>query len=302
MRLLLALLATLTAAAPTRAGELEDASTRLAARAKASRPRVTIEPTRGAWFRKVVGPEGVEVDGLEAWGVLPKPSFDPARAHAAVAGEAAYISGPLDRPDIYLGLHADGAELDAGLIWDHVYDGAKKDTGEMAYRVYWRTKGGGWKNPEVGAADNVYLRPGDRFALTLRANADGTARLAVRRAGKRGASVAFVIPVPGLLGADGKLKPRAFRRVHSIDQFRLDGGLRAGNEGHAAIPTATTLKDGRWEGAHLLMADGTRRAFSGDLATPAYGADAAERYGSVFPAAGVGEGGAEEIVVLPPKP
>lgn len=282
----------LLAAVPASAGDLEKASGSAAA---------IVETARGAWFRKVVSPEGAAFEGIEAWGVLPKPVFDPAREHRAAPGEDAYKSGPLDRPDVYLGLHADGAEVDAGLIWDHVYGADGLDTGEFAYRVYWRTSKGGWQNPAVGAGDNIYLRPGDRFALTLRTLPDGSARLSVRRAGKDGASAGFQFPVPGLLTEDGSLKPLSFKRVHSIDQFRLEGGLRRGNEGRPALATRTTLRGGRWEGAHLLKADGSRAAFAGGLATVARGVDAAGRYGAVFPAAGVGRGGAEEMRILPPR-
>ncbi|MBI2387460.1 MAG: hypothetical protein HYV14_15835 [Elusimicrobia bacterium] len=282
----------LSAVMPASAGELEYASASASA---------IVEKARGAWFRKVVSPEGAAFEGLEAWGVLPKPVFDPAREHRAAPGEESYKSGPLDRPDVYLGLHAEGAEVDAGLIWDHVYGADGRDTGEFAYRVYWRTSKGGWQNPAVGAPDDLYLRPGDRFALTLRALPDGSARLSVRRAGRNGAAAGYQFPVPGLLAADGSLKPLSFKRVHSIDQFRLEGGLRHGNEGRPALATRTTLNGGRWEGAHLLRSDGARAAMSGSLATVARGVDASGRYGAVFPGAGVGKSGAEEMRILPPR-
>ena len=292
----------LLAAFASQAQELDPTeASALAAQAAASRPGYKIEKTRGAWFRKVMAPESAEFEGVEGWGVLPRPVFDPAREHAAAPGEEAYKTGPLDRPDVYLGLHADGAEVDAGLTWDHVYDRAGRDTGAFAYRVYWRTSKGGWQNPRPGAPDDLYLRPGERFALTLRALPDGTARLAVRRAGRRERAEGYTFAVPGLLAAGGGLKPLAFKRVHSIDQFRLENGLRMGNENRDALPTRARLDGGRWEGAHLLRADGGRRAFSGALATVSRGVDAADRYGAVFPGAGVGPGGAEDMVVLPPR-
>lgn len=283
-------------------GSALSAAVQLAAAAARTKSDYKIETARGAWFRKVVSPEGGEFIGVEGWGVLPEPVFDPAREHRAARGEAAYLSGPLDRPDVYLGLHADGAEVDAGLIWDHVYDGAGRDTGAFAYRVYWRTKNGGWRNPAVGAADNIYLLPGERFALTLRARADGTARLSVRRAGRRAASAGYSFAVPGLLAADGSVKPLSFKRVHSIDQFRLADGRRKGNEGRDALPTRAVLHGGRWEGVHLLAKDGGRRAFSGGLAAPSRGVDALENYAEIFPSAGVSEGGAEEMRIIPPLP
>lgn len=93
----------------------------------------------------------------------------------------------------------------------------------------------------------------------------------------------------GVLAKDGSLKPFSFKRIHSIDQFRLEGGRRRGNEGRAALPTRTALRGGRWEGARLLKADGAR------------GVDAAGRYGKVFPGAGVGRSGDEEMLILPPR-
>ena len=294
----------LLAAFPATAGEWDAADSTalgLARTAAASRPDFRIEGTRGAWFRKVVSPEDAAFDGIEGWGVLPKPVFDPAREHQAASGEPAFMTGPLDRPDIYLGLHADGAEVDAGLTWDHVYDSAGRDTGEFAYRVYWRTSKGGWRNPEAGAADNLYLRPGDRFALTLRANPDGTARLAVRRAGRHGTSAGYAFAVPGLLREDGSMKPVSFKRVHSIDQFRIEGGRRRGNENHAALATRARLGGGRWEGVHLLRGDDVRRQFSGAAAIVSRGVDSLDRYREIFPKAGVGEGGAEEMLILPPR-
>ncbi|UPT72814.1 MAG: hypothetical protein M0D55_12885 [Elusimicrobiota bacterium] len=229
------------------AGEFEDAAAKLRALVESARPRYVIDPARGAWYRKVTGAKGYV--GLEAWGVLPRPSFDPARAkHVPVAGEPAHAAGPLDRPDVYLGLHAESAEVDCGLIWDQVHDAAGRGTGRYAYRVYWRTSKGGWGNPAPGAADDLYLEPGERFALTLTAEPAGRARLAVRRAGRR-AAAAYVFDVPGLLASDGTLKPLSFKRVHSIDQFRLDArGARRGNEGRPALPTRTRLEGGRWEG------------------------------------------------------
>src|SRR3990167_6319674 len=92
----------LLAVTPASAGELEYAPA-----------AAIVEKARGAWFRKVVSREGSAFEGLEAWGVLPEPAFDPAREHAAAPGEDAYKTGPLDSPDVYLGLHADGAEVDA---------------------------------------------------------------------------------------------------------------------------------------------------------------------------------------------
>ncbi|MBI5246906.1 MAG: hypothetical protein HY923_06970 [Elusimicrobia bacterium] len=285
------------------AGELEDGAGKAAKLAAAAKPSYVVDKALGAWYRKVVGPEGDDYEGLVTWGILPRPEFDPAREHATSPGEETHKSGPLDRPDIYLGLHAAGAEVDAGLIWDHVYDRAGKDTGKFAYRVYWRTSKGGWNNPGTTAANNIYLNPGDGFVMTMLVLPDGQAQLSVSGTGKGAASEAYTFDVPGLRDAAGKLKPLSFKRIHSIDQFRLVDGKRTGNENHPALPTKTRLTGGRWSGASLIAAGGKRRSpLAGSLATVHRGADAASHYAAIFPGASVGERGEEEMAVLPPRP
>lgn len=287
---------------PASAGDWEDGAAKAAKLAASAKPAYVADKALGAWYRKVVGPEGADYEGLVTWGILPRPEFDPSREHDVAPGEEAHKSGPLDRPDIYLGLHAEGAEVDAGLIWDHIYDRGGKDTGKSAYRVYWRTSKGGWNNPKTTAANNIYLNPGDGFVMTMLVLPDGKAQLSVSRTGKDAVSEAYTFDVPGLREASGALKPLSFKRVHSLDQFRLVDGMRAGNENHPALATRTRLSGGRWSGASLIAVGGKRRPFSGSLATIHRGADAASRYAAIFPAAGVGEQGEEEMAIMPPRP
>ena len=170
-------------------------------------------------------------------------------------------------------------------------------------RSSWRTSKGGWENPGKSASDNLYLNPGDGFILTMLVLPDGKARLSVSGTGKGAASEDYTFDVPGLRDASGKLKPLSFKRIHSIDQFRLVDGKRMGNENHPALPTRTRLTGGSWSGASLIAAGGKeRRPLAGSLATVHRGADAASRYAAIFPAAAVGEHGEEEMAILPPRP
>ncbi|HXT02036.1 MAG TPA: hypothetical protein VN915_15275 [Elusimicrobiota bacterium] len=301
------LTALLLAAATAASGQtgLEDAldAALLSARAAASRPDVVVDPkARGSWFRKVSSPDSSSFDGITGWGTLPRPAFDLDRQHAPAPGEGAYTAGPLDNPGVYLGAHAAVTEIDAGLKWDHRYGPDGRDTGEYAWRVFWRVAspaGKVWANPKPGSAQDVYLEPGQRFAMTLRVRPDGTARLDVRGAAG-GPGTHAVFPAGGFWDGARPL-PRRFKRVHAIDQFATQAdGRRAGLEGRAAAPTRAALDGGRWDGTALLGQK--RRPLSGALAVEWRGPDEESGYGRVFPAAVVDGKGGEDITVTPPQP
>ncbi len=276
-----------------------------AARAAAARPAVVVDKgSTGSWYRKIASVESTGFDAVTARGVLPQPTFDPARMHTPVAGEASWTDGPLDSPGVYLGAHAEGREIDAGLKWDHRFDESGKDTGWFAWRVFWRTAspaGNVWRNPVPGSAQDLYLDPGDRFTMTVTVNPDGTARLEVRGEGKGAPSMSVVFPIDGFWNGTERA-PRSFKRVHSIDQFRAaPGEPRAGNENATVIPTAATLSGGRWDSVELTA--GKRRApLTGGLAVEFRGADEEAGYAAVFPTGAPDAKGGEEIRILPPHP
>lgn len=246
---------------------------------------------RGAWFRKVQGPEDAWGYGIRAEGVLPSFHHDPERRFDR-AGD--WRSGPLDRASVYVGLGSASTEVDAGLVWSAVLDSRGLPTGEFAYRVFWRAAPEGWGHPEKGSDEDLYLRPGEAFAMTLRARGDGTARLDIRRR-RDGRLFTRIFPVAGLLS-----RPRSFKRVHSIDQFRIEEGERVGNERHPAAPTAAWLEGGRWTQTHLLTPEGWR-PLTGARATEIRGIDAAARYRDIFAAGALEPDGGEPMVVLPPR-
>lgn len=253
-------------------------------RSASARPAVVLdEKARGSWFRKVSSVDALAYDGVTGWGTLPTPTFDPDREHAPAPGEGAFTAGPLDNPGVYLGARADGTEIDAGLKWDHRYGPDGRDTGDYAWRMFWRVaspNGNVWANPKPGSAQDVYFLPGQRFAMTLRVRPDGTARLDVRgAAGGRGTHAEFA--APGFWDGAARL-PRRFKRVHAIDQFfdRPEDGRRAGDEGLPSLPTRAALTDGRWDGVALLGAK--RAALAGALAVQWLGPDEVAGYGRIF--------------------
>jgi hypothetical protein len=273
-----------------------------AALSASARPSVVVDPgALGAWFRKIASTDSIAFDGITASGVLPQPKFDPARMHEPAKGEKEFTGGPLDSPGVYIGAHAPGREADAGLKWDHRYDAQGGDTGLFAWRLFWRTASphsNVWANPKPGSPEDLYLKPGERFAMTLMVRPDGTARLDVR--GEGGDTYA-VFPLDGFWDGAKRL-PRTFKRVHSIDQFviRASDGHRIGDEGRPAVPTRAVLEGGRWDAATLL---GAKKApLTGGLAVEWRGPDSAANYGKIYPGAFVDAAGGDEIVILPPRP
>lgn len=274
-----------------------------AAHAASARPAVIVDAgALGAWFRKIASADSTAFDGIAASGVLPQPKFDPGRMHAPAQGEKEFTAGPLDSPGVYIGAHAQGREVDAGLKWDHRYDASGADTGLFAWRVFWRVRSPDgnipWANPKPGSPEDLYLKPGERFAMTLTVRPDGTARLDVR--GESGDTYA-VFPLDGFWAGPTRL-PRRFKRVHSIDQFviRAEDGHRVGDEGRPAVPTRAVLEGGRWDAATLLGAKNAPLA--GVLAVEWRGPDSEANYGKIFPGAFVDAAGGDEIVVMPPQP
>jgi hypothetical protein len=255
----------------------------------------------GSWYRKIASPDSVEFDGVTATGILPWPHFDPARAHTPAPGEKAYTEGSLDSPGVYIGGHAEGREVDAGFKWDHRYDAQGHDTGGYGWRLFWRIaapSGHYWANEAPGSEQDLCLRPGDTFTLTLNVLRDGTARLEAR--GASGPPTVVVFALDGFW--DGPLRlPRRFKRVHSIDQFITDAdGRRKGNEGRPAIPTSASLENGRWESVTLL---GTLPApLAGRRAVEWRGGDSAGAYDEIYGSASPDASGGEPIVVHPPRP
>jgi hypothetical protein len=289
----------------------------------------------GAYFRKLVTRESAQITGIRAEGALPLVSFDPDRYYTAQDGKD-YQTGPLDRPSVYMGAGSPSNELDCGLTWDRVYtssgmavlvssqsarftlakdksalygsDGAKLASGgkaaaakiaelklkpELAFRPFWRTTGMGepsWHNPQVGAPDNVYFYPGEKIKMAVNFVDGGRFRLEIS-AGERSFSVTFAQK-----GFQGK---RAFKRINSIDQFRLVDGVRQGNENREVIPTKTRVTGALWTSTAVLRGSAAPAAFTGVNCMEQRGRDTAARYADIFRASGWTDNGGESLDIIP---
>jgi hypothetical protein len=261
------------------------------ARPTAALRTVVDRKASGAWFRKVESVEGVG-HGLRAEGVLPDFRADPRRDFVAPGD---WRSGPLDRASVYIGLGSRAAEVDAGLGWSPVLGADGRRTGAYAYRIFWRAAPHGWGQPEKGTPDDLYFEPGERFVMTVTAREDGTARLDILRP-RDGRSFTKVFPVARM-----RLAELSFKRIHSIDQFRVVGKARDGNEGHPAAPTAARLEGGRWDAVAVLTREGPR-PLAVDLAVEVRSPDTDARYRALFAAGAPSADGGEPMLVVPPAP
>lgn len=77
----------------------------------------------GAYYRKVTSAERSIYSGLRGEGSLPFITFDQTgkRYYEDPQGRNHFRTGPMDRPSVYFGGHANGKELDCGLSWDRVW-------------------------------------------------------------------------------------------------------------------------------------------------------------------------------------
>ncbi|MDO8804681.1 MAG: hypothetical protein Q7R35_09615 [Elusimicrobiota bacterium] len=290
----------------------------------------------GAYFRKLVTREGAKITGIQAEGALPLVSFDPDRYYTATEKKKDYQTGPLDRPSVYMGANSPSNELDCGLTWDRVYtssgmavlissqsarftlakdkdtlyggDGAKLASGgkavaakiaelklkpELAFRPFWRTTGMGepsWHNPTVGAPDNVYFHPGEKIKMAVSFAGGDNFRLDIS-AGERSFSVTFAQK-----GFQGK---RSFKRINSIDQFRVVDGVRQGNENRSVIPTKTRVTGALWTSTMVLRGSAAPAAFTGVNCVEHRGRDTAARYADIFRASGWTDNGGENLEIIP---
>lgn len=213
----------------------------------------------GAWFYKSESVSSQSWVGIRAEGRLPRISIDPSRQFTSARD---YRAGPLDRPSVYLGGTVGGAEVDAGLSWDRVYssDGQPVVPEKFLFRPFWRTspKWGApteWNNPDIRSEKNIYFEPGEAIRMSIEV---------VSPAGLSPLQVALSICSQDAAAprcfktrfahAGRPSKPSTFKRVNSIDQFRIDGktGNRIGCEGESVVATQTTALDATWSSVTLL--------------------------------------------------
>lgn len=172
------------------------------------------------------------------------------------------------------------------------------------FRPYWRTihqQQNTWHNPPIirtGSQPlNVYLFPGQVFEMSLRVV--GLHQLTF----KVGAPGGEVCQVTFPQDRFGEGASQSFKRVNSIDQFRLvysDGAwVRKGNEREIVIPTLTTAKAAEWEFFNLIRSDGTEIPFAGQNFTEVRGGDTHSRYADIFKISNQNAQGRETLSITP---
>jgi hypothetical protein len=319
---------------------------------RAEKMKVSVSNARGAYYRKVTSDALATNQGIRAEGFLPKPSFDSTRYFMAPEGMDYFRTGPLDRPSVYLGGRGGGHEVDAGLVWDRVYDPSGRATytdlpgmtdgrdnrhrfyaknigGEkvvfdgndrelargdkaqqlmktlvpnFAFRPFWRTTNAGdnqWKQPVVGAADNLYFYPGEKMVMSVKTSGKHELRLDIR---SLETDIAQHFEKTLRQDGFGAGKSQSFKRVSSIDQFFVnDAGERQGRENLNVLPTKTQSLGMEWTEVTLLDTRPNKsRPFTGKRFTEVRGRDTSAKYRQIFRLTPVSATGGEKVDIVPP--
>ncbi|MCK6547915.1 hypothetical protein L6R52_18835 [Myxococcota bacterium] len=174
----------------------------------------------------------------------------------------------------------------------------------FGFRPYFRTTNGDgddWHQPKVGATDNVYFYPGERFAMSIQVTGKNALKMVIRT---EDGTTSYSTPIHqrGFGGAKGQ----SFKRIMSIDQFTVKpNGERTGLEGSDVLPTHTTLKGGAFDRAELTVAtkSGTKTVpMRGRSFVEVRGGDTSGRYGSIFHVTGTNARGGERLDITPLRP
>jgi hypothetical protein len=279
----------------------------------------------GAYYRKVISNPSADLLGISTAGVLPTPTFDPARQTP---------SGPLDIPDVYLGgTSASGEEVDCGLSWERVVaspghplftdlpsgtdggdaahqfqqvgkqwvDGAGHPVPandpriaqmkpDFAYHPYWRVTPSAQKslagNRDASDTHYTYLYPGQSFTMAFQVGADGKAALTVDSS--HGVSFAVHFDAQGFAG-----QARSFKRAISIDQV-------GGEARRKVAPTASTLTQGGWSSVMLKKVLGDPVPLTPAQGHAVAGSDTRPQFESIYKVSSNSPNGGELLDILPP--
>lgn len=295
----------------------------------------------GAYFRKVSSRADVAHGGIVGAGRLPWVDLDPDRGFTTSDPNRAYQIGPMDRPSVYMGGHAGGAEVDAGLTWDRVHasdgrstwtdDPSACDHADAAHRFVVNADGsvasvGGtprpegltglvpnfafrafwraaqWHNPDPASSTNAYFYPGEPIRMAIHTVGVDAVALYIHPDPTDGREIAVRFTVPGF----GRGAPQSFKRVTSIDQFASVEGRRVGLETlHSEVlPTRSAVVGATWTEVTMLGVDHQPRCALACGAPAMFGADelfANGGYDRVFGISGQTGTGAETIDIVPSR-
>ncbi len=164
---------------------------------------------------------------------------------------------------------------------------------ELAFRPFWRTTGMGepsWHNPEVGSPDNIYFLPGERIRIAVSYLGKDNFKMSI-------SSVEHEFNV--IFAQKGFEGRRSFKRINSIDQFRVVDGVRSGNENRDVIPTKTSAIGAVWDNTLVLRGGAAPKALVGDNCIEQRGRDTAGSYSRIFRVSGWDKNGGEAIDIIP---
>jgi hypothetical protein len=301
-------------------------------------PRRTSTVT-GAYFRKVTSLADAAHGGIVGELRLPMVDLDPSRTFATADPDLHWQNGPMDRPSVYLGGHAAGSEVDAGLTWDRVYhvDGRAAwtdaangcDGGDPTRRFVVDDAGNvtdvlgtprlaglsglvpdfafrtfwrtrSWNNPAPTSGMNHYFWPNETIRMAIHVVARDELALYVHPEPSDGRDVAKSFRATGF----GRGLPQSFKRVSSIDQFANVGGRRVGLETlrSEVLPTRSSAVAAVWREVTLLGLDRRPRSPLACDAPAVIGADArfaSGGYDAVFTISEQTDAGGETIDIVP---
>ncbi|MBI2377681.1 MAG: peptidoglycan-binding protein [Deltaproteobacteria bacterium] len=194
-----------------------------------------------------------------------------------------------------------------------------------------------WRTQEKGTDKDVYFYPGERFDMSTRLAVPPETREITfddkgqeivnpkDGQGKRRTFQKVVTTVKSLdpdrpnntselvawVPVDDARGPKSFKRVNSIDQFRLAGpadvranpelkeGYRVGNEKGTVLPTTATATGGAWERVEVESPRGPVALTRENGARVVAGADTSDDYSRTFQIGGENDHGGEIIDVDP---
>lgn len=199
------------------------------------RPGEVIPCFKGAFYRKVVSSKDKWV-GISGTVILPQIEFDSGQKRPEKPGQF------MDNPSVYLGGNMNGQETDIGLTWEVIREADGGVSAERkAFRPFFRRTGLKSTGQEAKwitapAQTAYYWYPGEEIVISLIISDDGKLKFTIDGAGKYFESE---------YEADGYTKDGIgeFKRVNAIDQVR--------NEGKAARPTRTTVRNAVWKETFL---------------------------------------------------